>query len=161
MKKNKNHEDAFKKAKKSSKNGLNISYDKKELEEYLPHLIDEISEKKKILRMDLVNFEIEEKEDEMDQINSSYIPKELINPGVIDFIRRCVTKDEAIEILEYCLKKKELGLKEYEKYKNQIMQKGGLKKLIEESGGLKHPGYYEKKYYKKDFNHQKFKSNEF
>ena len=161
MKKNNKHEDAFKKAKKSSQNGLNISYDKKELEEYLPHLIDEISDKKKILRMDLVNFEIEEKEDEMDQINRSSILKELINPGVIDFIRRCVTKDEAIEILEYCLKKKELGLKEYEKYKNQIMQKGGLKKLIEESGGLKHPGYYEKKYYKKDFNHQKFKSNEF
>ena len=47
MKKNKKHEDAFKKAKKSSQNGLNISYDKKELEEYLPHLIDEISDKKK------------------------------------------------------------------------------------------------------------------
>ena len=39
------------------------------------------------------------------------------------------------------------------------MQKGGLDKIIEECGGRKDPGYYERKYYKKDFNYQKFKSN--
>jgi len=87
------------------------------------------------------------------------ILKELVNPGVIDFIRRCKTKDEAIEILDFCLKRGEIGRDDYEKYKSIIMQKGGLDKIIKESGGRKDPGYFERKYYKKDFNDQKFKNN--
>lgn len=149
----------FKKAKKSSENGLNISYDKEELEEFVPHLINELSEKKKTLKMDSVNLEIEDIKEEEDEINKNLIPKELVNPGVIDFIRRCKTKDEAIEILDFCLKREEIGRNEYERYKSIIMQKGGLDKIIKECGGRKDPGYYERKYYKKDFNYQKFKSN--
>ena len=32
-----------------------------------------------------------------------------------------------------------------------------LKDLINESGGFKRPGYYERKYFKKEFSNQKFK----
>lgn len=149
----------FKKAKKSSENGLNISYDKEELEEFVPHLINELSEKKKTLKMDSVNLEVEDIKEVEDEINNNLISKELVNPGVIDFIRRCKTKDEAIEILDFCLKREEIGRNEYERYKSIIMQKGGLDKIIKECGGRKDPGYYERKYYKKDFNYQKFKSN--
>lgn len=159
MEKKRKGRKGFKKAKKSSENGLNISYDKEELEEFVPHLINELSEKKNTLKMDSVNLEIEDIKEEEDQINNNIIPKELINPGVIDFIRRCKTKDEAIEILDFCLKHEEIGRNEYEKYKSIIMQKGGLDKIIKESGGRKDPGYYERKYYKRDFNNQKFKSN--
>jgi len=149
----------FKKAKKSSDNGLNISYDKEELEEFVPHLINELSEKKKTLKINSIKLEIEHNEEEKVQVNNNIIPKELVNPGVIDFIRRCKTKDEAIEILDFCLKREEIERNEYEKYKSIIMQKGGLDNIIKKSGGRKHLGYYERKYYKKDFNHQKFKNN--
>ena len=159
MEKKRKDRKGFKKAKKSSENGLNISYDKEELEEFVPHLINELSEKKKTLKMDSVNLEIEDIKEEEDQINNNLIPKEIVNPGVIDFIRRCKTKNEAIEILDFCLKREEIGRNEYEKYKSIIMQKGGLDKIIKESGGRKDPGYYERKNYKKDFNSQKFKSN--
>ena len=159
MEKKRKGRKGFKKAKKSSENGLNISYDKEELEEYVPHLINELSEKTHTLKIDSVNLEVEDIKEEEDQIMKDLIPKELVNPGVIDFIRRCKTKDEAIEILDFCSKRGEIGRDEYEKYKSIIMQKGGLDKIIEENGGRKDPGYYERKYYKKDFNSQKFKSN--
>jgi len=159
MEKKRKGRKGFKKAKKSSENGLNISYDKEELEEYVPHLINELSEKTHTLKIDSVNLEVEDIKEEEDQIMKDLIPKELVNPGVIDFIRRCKNKDEAIEILDFCSKRGEIGRDEYEKYKSIIMQKGGLDKIIEENGGRKDPGYYERKYYKKDFNSQKFKSN--
>lgn len=159
MEKKRKGRKGFKKAKKSSENGLNISYDKEELEEFVPHLINELSEKRKTLKMDSVKLEIENNEEEKFQIDKKIIPEELISPGVIDFIRRCKTKDEALEILDFCLKREEIRRNEYEKYKSIIMQKGGLDKIIKESGGRKDPGYFERKYYKKDFNDQKFKNN--
>ncbi len=143
----------------SEKKNLHVNNENRELEEYLPHLMEEISNKKKALKINSVNYEIEQTYNKSPQININ--SEELINPGVIDFIRRCTTKKDAFEILDYCLKRKELTLEEYNKYKNQISLKGGLKKIIDECGGLKHPGYYERKYYKKDFNLQKFKRNRY
>ncbi len=149
----------FKKAKIKDSNGLNISYDKKELEKFMPNLISEISNKKKQLKIDSIKFDIEQANKEQELIPQSCIPNELINPGAIDFIRRCTTNEEALEILDYLLKKKELTVNEYEEYKRKISQKGGLKKLIEESGGFKKPGYYVEKYYKKEFDLKRFKKN--
>lgn len=159
MEKKRKGKKVFEKVKKSSENGLNISYDKEELEDFVPHLINELSEKKKALKMDSVKLEIESTEEEKFKKNDNITPKELINPGVIDFIRRCKTIDEAKEILDFCLKREEIGRNEYEKYKTIITEKGGLEKIIKESGGRKDPGYYERKYYKKDFEYQKFKRN--
>ena len=150
-------ESAFKKANITDKNGLNISYDKKELESFMPNLISEISEKEKGLKIDAINYQIEEVDKKSVQIPQSCIPDELNNPGAIDFIRRCTNDEQAFEILEYLLKRKEISFKDYERYKNQILQENGLKKLIEESGGFKKPGYYERKYYKKEFDKLKLK----
>ena len=150
-------ESAFKKANITDKNGLNISYDKKELESFMPNLISEISEKEKGLKIDAINYQIEEVDKKPVQIPQSCIPDELTNPGAIDFIRRCTNDEQAFEILEYLLKRKEISFKDYERYKNQILQENGLKKLIEESGGFKKPGYYERKYYKKEFDKLKLK----
>ena len=144
-------ESAFKKANITDKNGLNISYDKKELESFMPNLISEISEKEKGLKIDAINYQIEEVDKKSVQIPQSCIPDELNNPGAIDFIRRCTNDEQAFEILEYLLKRKEISFKDYERYKNQILQEDGLKKLIEECGGFKKPGYYERKYYIKEF----------
>jgi len=112
----------------------------------VPHLINELSEKTHTLKIDSVNLEVEDIKEEENQIKNDLIPKELVNPGVIDFIRRCKTKGEAIEILDFCLKRGEIGRDEYEKYKSIIMQKGGLDRIIKENGGRKDHGYYERKY---------------
>ena len=82
----------------------------------------------------------------------------MINPGAIDFLRRCTQKEEAFEILDYLLKRNEITQQDYHKYKTIISQKGGLKRLINEFGGLKRPGYYMRKYYKKSINNQKLNS---
>jgi len=154
-----NDKKVYKKAKIKDKNGLNISYDKKELEDFMPNLISEISNKKKTLKIDSIKLGIDQENKEPDQIPQSCIPNELINPGAVDFIRRCKTQEEAFEILDYILKRKELTLEQYKKFKDKISQKDGLKRLIEESGGFKEPGYYVNKYYKKEFEVKKFNKN--
>ncbi len=149
---------SFKKAKIKEKNGLNVSYDKKELEKFIPHLISEITNGKKALKIDSVALDIENTTKKRDIQSKICNLNELSDPGAIDFIRRCTTNEEAFEILDYLLKKKELKVNEYEDFKNKISQKDGLKNLIEESGGFKKPGYYVEKYYKKELNTKKPKN---
>lgn len=145
---NKEDKKSFKKAKIKEKKGLNVAYDKNELGEFFPHLMKELSKKNQSMKINSVNYKIEQKDEDKNQIES--IPNELINPGAIDFIRRCTKNEEAFEILDYLLKRSKLTLEEYNMYKKQIMKEGGLKELIEKSGGPKNPGYYINKYYKKD-----------
>ena len=145
---NKEDKKSFKKAKIKEKTGLNVAYDKNELSEFFPHLMKEISNRNQSMKINSVNYKIKLKDVEKNQIEC--IPNELINPGAIDFIRRCTKNEEAFEILDYLLKRSKLSLEEYNMYKKQIMKEGGLKELIEKSGGPKSPGYYIKKYYKKD-----------
>ncbi len=136
------------------KNGLNITYDKEELHKYYPHLIDEISDKKKIININSVEMDIEQNSHEEITIKNNIIPNELINPSAIDFIRRCTTNKQAFEILDYLLKRNEISSEEYDTLKNKILEDGGLKDLIEKSGGHKEPGYYLNKYYKKEIKNE-------
>ncbi|MFX0041425.1 MAG: DUF2095 family protein [Candidatus Hodarchaeota archaeon] len=136
----------FNKTRITDNNGLKVSYDKIELDEYLPHLMSEVSESKKSLKIDSVKFKIEQEFEETIDNSNNYYPEELYNPKAIDFIRRCTKDEEAIEILDYLLRRKELTKEEYTLFKSQILQKDGLKKLIEECGGFKESGYYERKY---------------
>ncbi len=141
---NRNNKKQLKTPMIEDQDGINISYDKEEIKTYYPNLMSEISNKKKIIKIKSVEMKIEEKNN--NQQNS--LPKELINPRAIDFIRRCTKNEEAIEILDYLLKRNELKVEEYNLYKEKIMKKEGLKKLINESGGFKRQGYYFRKYYK-------------
>lgn len=143
----------LKKAKIDDKDGMKISYDNVELDKFLPHLMSEISESKKSLKIDSVNFNIEQEIENVIQNSDSYYPEELYSPKAIDFIRRCTNNEEAIEILDFLLKRKELSKEEYNLFKSQILQKDGLKKLIEEHGGFKEFGYYERKF--RNFTQQK------
>lgn len=88
------------------KNGLNVRYDKKELERYFPHLIKEISNKEKAIKIDSIDFETQQYVEETG--NNKVFPNsdELTNPGALEFLRRCTNKEEAIEILDYLLKRR-------------------------------------------------------
>ncbi|MFX1346595.1 MAG: DUF2095 family protein [Promethearchaeota archaeon] len=140
-----NRKDKNKEVKKPiirEENGLTIIYDKNEFNEKFPHLITEIAGKKKSVKIDSIKT----------KANTAYLnsnknhPKELVNPGAIDFIRRCTTIEEALSILDYLVKRKELSKSDYTSYKSQILKKEGLSEFINKHGGFKKPGYYEKKF---------------
>ncbi|MFW9990349.1 MAG: DUF2095 family protein, partial [Candidatus Odinarchaeota archaeon] len=148
-----------KKIRVEDKEGLTVSYNKEELDSLFPYLTKEISEKKKSMKIDSFDDEIEKNfEGKPQKTNESY-PNELYNPGTVDFIRRCTTKDEAIEILDYLLKRNEITNEDYSKFKNIIIQEKGLLKFINESGGLKRPGYYMRKYYREISDNQKLNNS--
>ncbi|MHA2282322.1 MAG: DUF2095 family protein [Promethearchaeota archaeon] len=139
--KNKNKE-ALNKIKVENKEGLTVSYDKNELKEKFPHLITEIAGKEKSVKINSIENDINLKQS---KVEISY-PDELVNPGAIDFLRRCKNNDEALTILDYLLKQKEISEKDYNSFKNQILKGEGLKEFIDKHGGFKGHGYYEKKY---------------
>ena len=128
---------------------LNVEYDKEEFQSKFPHLMEELSNKEQSIQIDSITSEIEKAWDETPSRREKKIPNELINPGAIDFLRRCTTNEEAFEIIDFLLQRNELTREEYDEFYCKIVQEGGLQKLIEESGGLKKTGYYERKYYKK------------
>ena len=139
--KNKNKE-IPNKIKVEDEEGLTVSYDKDELKEKFPHLITEIAGNKKSVKIDSI-----ENNTDLTQLKvEKPYPDELINPGVIDFLRRCTNNDEALSILDYLLKQEEISEKDYNSFKNQILKGEGLTKFIDKHGGFKSHGYYEKKY---------------
>jgi len=160
MEKEDKNKKSNKKIKIEDKEGLIVSYDRKELDENFPHLIKELFEKKKSIKIDSFNNEIEQKCEEELQGSNDLYPNELYNPEAVDFIRRCTTKEEAIKILDYLLKKNEISMEDYNSYRNIISQEDGLDRFIKESGGFKRPGYYMRKYYKKNPKNQKLNTND-
>jgi len=148
-KKKKKEKNTLKEPKVNDFEGLQINYDNSELEKRFPNLMSEISNKKKALRINSVNLNLEYNAEDNELNETKDYQEDLKNPGTIDFIRRCSSQNEAIEILDYLLKRKEISNDEYKMLKNQIKKKNGLKKLIEKYGGFKKPGYYERKFYSK------------
>ena len=146
MEENNKKKDDFKKVNIEEKDGLKISYDKNELKENFPYLVKEISKNQKSVKIDSVRMEIENTNDQNSQTSDNFSPDELINPKAIDFIRRCTKTEEALEILNFLLKRKELTCSDYISLKNQILQENGLRNLVNKHGGFKRPGYYERKF---------------
>jgi len=60
------------------------------------------------------------------------------DPDVVDFLRRCSSDDEALEIIEYMRKRGEVTEKEAEALCAQLREKG-----VRSFGPKKKPGYYE------------------
>ena len=133
----------------TDEDGLKIAYDKEELEGQFPQLMCELSEKKKSLKIEGVDYEIEQAKEEPKVSQDTNFCEELLDPGAIDFIRRCTEKEDALEILDYLLKRNELNIQDYNALKNRIKEEGGLEKIIDEFGGLKKLGYYERKFPRK------------
>lgn len=60
------------------------------------------------------------------------------DPNIVDFIRRCSTKEQALEIIEYMKTREEITVEEAENYCKQLEEEG-----LESFGRKKQPGYYE------------------
>ena len=152
MEKKTKNKEILNKIKVENHKGLTVSYDKDEINEKFPHLITEIAGKKKTIKIEAIKNNTDLKQSRL--ITSS--PNELFNPGAIDFLRRCTNRNEALNILDYLLKVKEISKNEHHSFKNQILKEKGLKEFIDKHGGFKSPGYYEKKYRNKT---QKLRQN--
>jgi len=111
-----------KSAPKLSDDNLTIEFDTKDFKKSLPHLSSELIKGEK-------------------KINIQGIENDIPDPGVIDFIRRCNTKEEAFEIIDFLLKRNEISLEEFQSLKVQIKNQG-----LSSFGSHKTKGYYEKKY---------------
>ena len=61
------------------------------------------------------------------------------DPDVIDFIRRCNGKEEALEIIEYLRGREEITVEEAERLCKQLEEEG-----LRSFGPKKKPGYYER-----------------
>ena len=133
----------------TDEDGLKIAYDKEELERQFPQLMRELSDKKKSLKIEAVDYEIEQAKEELKVKQETDYYEDLLNPNTIDFLRRCTEKEDALAILDYLLKRNELSLQYYNALKDKIQEEGGLEKLTSECGGLKTPGYYERKFPRK------------
>jgi len=133
----------------TDEDGLKIAYDVEELESQFPQLMHELFEKKNSLKIEGVDYEIEQAKEEPKVSQDTNFCEVLLNPGAIDFIRRCTEKEDALEILDYLLERNELNIQDYNVLKNRIKEKDGLEKIIAECGGLKKPGYYERKFSRK------------
>ncbi len=82
-----------------------MSIAKKDLKLIFPNLIDEI-ENQTNFSIELVTQMSKQEDKTTSKTFSGY------NPDIIDFIRRCDTEDEAVEIIRYMEKKLEIS-KEY------------------------------------------------
>ncbi|MFX1238823.1 MAG: DUF2095 family protein, partial [Promethearchaeota archaeon] len=103
--------------------GLQIAYDQEDLEREYPHLISEVLSAQQSLRINSVSKNAETINTKKAPLNKKKLPMELVNPGAIDFIRRCKKREEALEILEYLKGRKEISSEDYESYKHQINKK--------------------------------------
>ena len=131
------------------KDGLNISYNKIDLEAQFPQLMHELSVKKKTIKIEGVDNDTELEQVEIEEDPKEPYYEELKKPGAIDFLRRCTDTEDALKILDFLLEQKELSSQDYHRIKNRIKKEGGLKELLLEYGGLKTPGYYERKFPRK------------
>jgi hypothetical protein len=61
------------------------------------------------------------------------------SPNVTDFIRRCSTHEEALEIIEYLKERGEITSEDAENYINKLNNEG-----LRSFGFKKKPGYYER-----------------
>lgn len=94
-----------------------IEFDVEEFKRKYPHLAEEVLGRKGIrLKFDIFRG---------------------YQPGVIDFIRRCDTEEEAIEIVDYLEKRGELTPDEAEEIRRKIQREG-----VRSFGPKKEDGYY-------------------
>ena len=120
--------------------------DEKKFQKKFPSLTDEIKKKKLVVPIEGVERP-EEEINEKEKVDEEYIarPYQNYSPNYVDFIRRCKTKEEALEIIDFLEKRKEIDSKVAKKCRKQLEKEG-----IRSFGTLKKRNDYEKsaRYYK-------------
>ncbi len=115
---------------KKKRRSDDLEEDVEEFKDHFPALHREISEGKNEM----------EEEEIRTSLGSKRVRKfKGYTPGAVDFICRCETKEEALEIIEYLQKKGDLSEEYAKTLKKQLDEKG-----LEHFGEHRKPGYYER-----------------
>ena len=109
---------------------LTIDYDINEFSKTLPNLTSELTNEDHPgnFPLDEIKFDDEIPED----------------PSVVEFIQRCTTENEALEIINYLEKKEEISQKLAETYRERLKKKG-----LTDFGPHRERGFYERKFLRK------------
>lgn len=105
--------------------------------EHLPHLAAEMERSVTDVRIDGVRWE--ETERTRQQIATSKTPYSGYSPDVVDFLRRCSTEEEALEVIEFLEKRGEISKVHAREIRKQLRTKG-----VRSFGSKKSWGHYER-----------------
>ncbi|EHR77748.1 hypothetical protein OCC_02742 [Thermococcus litoralis DSM 5473] len=105
-------------------------YDKEEFKEKYPHLAKELEEEPGLV---IEGYRVEEEEEEELMDFSGY------NPTVIDFIRRCETDEEALEIINWMEEHGEITPELAKELRIKLVKEG-----VRSFGTKKEWGWYER-----------------
>ncbi|OYT50117.1 hypothetical protein B6U79_00280 [Candidatus Bathyarchaeota archaeon ex4484_231] len=108
-----------------------MNIDKRYFKRMFPYLAQELESGENKISIDSVRSDIESGEKTASSRFNGY------NPDVIDFLRRCDTKEQADKIIEYLVQKKEISQHYADKLKKQLQEKG-----VRSFGSKKKDGYY-------------------
>ena len=111
-----------------------MEIDEREFKRLFPNLYREITGKKMSLPIDAVRTTPEEAEKEAGRREPSL-------PGPVDYLRRCDTDEEAIDVIDYLERRGEIDGEEAEKLRKQVRERG-----VRSFGSKKEWGYYSEKY---------------
>jgi len=105
--------------------------------ERLPHLANEVKSSGSEVRVDGVRWEETNRTNQ--QVRSGEEPFAGYSPDVIDFLRRCSTEDEALEIINFLEKRGEIKAHHAKELRNQLVRRG-----VRSFGSKKTWGHYER-----------------
>ena len=111
-----------------------MEIDKKSFKKMFPNLSEELQGKGSKIAIGTVGTHIDEAEKKVSKKFRNY------NPTVIDFLRRCDTRAQAEEIVEYLEKRGELTEQYAAELREQLKRKG-----VRSFGSKKEKNYYFKK----------------
>jgi len=104
---------------------------------HLPHLVDEIKASDADVRVEGVRWE--ETDRTRQQVRTGQNRFSGYSPDVIDFLRRCTTQDEALEIINFLEKRGEINTNHAEELRKQLRNHG-----LHSFGAKKTWGHYER-----------------
>lgn len=113
-----------------------MEIDEKAFKKLFPNLYKEIMRKRMSVSINAVRTTPEEAEKEAAREKPSM-------PTPIDYIRRCDTDEEAIEVIDYLECRGEVSREEAERLRKQVRERG-----VRSFGKKKEWGYYSEKYLK-------------
>lgn len=114
-----------------TKDNLTVEYDREDFQNSFPHLSDELTNKKRKSGVQIGG------------VSYNNMPPE--DPKLADFILRCSTDEEAMEIINFLEKQNEITSLEAEKTRKQLKSEG-----LASFGPKKRKNHYEQVYRKKN-----------
>jgi hypothetical protein len=114
-----------------TKDNLTVEYDREDFQKSFPHLIGELNTKKSLSGIEIGGV--------------SYDKMTPEDPNLVDFILRCSTDEEAIDIINFLEKRNEITSAEADRTRKQIKSEG-----LTSFGPRKISNYYEQVFRKKN-----------